>query len=137
MDEVRLEGEPNGLAQMLAGLVEANAAADADCARLLAGTRGVVQLDVADAGVTVGLKFVPGALTVTSGPVAGADLRVTTDADALMGLSTVPLRAGLPDPFTAAGRDVLRMLATGRLRVRGRVKGLAMMRTLNRLLSVG
>jgi nitrite reductase/ring-hydroxylating ferredoxin subunit len=40
---VRLEGdEPNGLAQMIAGLVEANAAADAGRARLLATTRATL-----------------------------------------------------------------------------------------------
>jgi hypothetical protein len=133
---VHLEGaEPSGLAEMLAGLVEANAAADPVRSRLLDTTRGLVQIDVPDAAVTVGLKFVPGALTVTSGAVDGADLRVRADADTLMSLSMVPLRVGLPDPLTAPGREVARKLLTGRLKVRGRSSGLRMLRTVNRLLS--
>jgi hypothetical protein len=134
---VRLEGdEPNGLAQMIAGLVEANAAADAGRARLLATTRGAVQIDVPDAGVTVGLKFVPGSLTITSGPVAGADVRVVADADTVLALSTVPLRAGLPDPLSARGREIVRKLASGGVKLRLRPAGLRMLRVVNRLLSV-
>ena len=138
MTEVHLEGaEPNGLAQMVAGLVEANIAADADRARLLTSARGAAQIDVPDARVTIGLKFVPGAMTVTSGPVPGADIRITTDADTLMGLSTVPLRFGLPDPLTPAGREVTRKILTGTLKVRGLPAGLGMLRMVNRLLAVG
>jgi hypothetical protein len=137
MPEVVLEGdEPNGLAVMLAGLVEANIAADGSKARLLESARGAAQITVHDAGVTIGMKFVPGILTVTSGPVPGADVHIVTDADSLMGLSTVPLRAGLPDPLTSEGRQVVVQLLTRRLRVGGRPFGLSMLRTVNRLLNV-
>ena len=128
--------EPSGLAEMIAGLIEAGVATDAGRARLLASTRGAAQIDVPDAGVTVGLKFVPGALTVTSGPVPGADVRLVADADTLLGLSTVPLRFGLPDPLTAPGRAVVRGLITGGIKVRGRPLGLPLLRTVTRLLSV-
>lgn len=37
-----------------------------------------------DAGTTIGLKFVPDTLTITSGPVAGSDLHVSTDSATLM-----------------------------------------------------
>ncbi len=136
MAEVHLEGEPNGLASMVAGLVEANIARDAARARLLASTRGAAQIDVPDAGVTIGLKFVPGALTVTSGAVPGADLRITTDAETLMSLSTVPLRLGLPDALSSEGRGVVFKLLTRGLKVRGLPFGLPLLRTVNRLLSV-
>lgn len=142
MAQVILEGdEPNGLAQMIAALVEANISADPVKARIVETTRGAVQLDVADAGVTIGLKFTPGSLVVTSGPVPGADLRITADADTVLGLSTVPLRFGLPDALSERGRDVTLKLLTGRLKVRGLLgelpRGLPMMRKVNRLLNVG
>lgn len=137
MATVVLEGEePNGLAQMIAALVEANIASDPRKERLLETTRGAVQMDVLDAGVTVGLKFVPGTLTVTSGPVPGADLRITANSETLMGLSTVPLRFGLPDAFTEEGRAVALQLLRRRLRVRGLPLGLPMMRKVNQLLNV-
>lgn len=138
MATIVLEGEePNGLAQMIAGLVEANVAQDPAKARVVESTRGAVQIDVADAGVTIGLKFVPGTLTVTSGVVPGADLKITANAETLMGLSTVPLRFGLPDALTESGREVTRQLLTGRLKVRGLLPfGLPMLRRLNQLLNV-
>jgi hypothetical protein len=137
MAEIVLEGdEPVGLAQMIAGLVEGNIAADPEKARLLESTRGAVEIRVPDAGVTIGLKFVPGSLTVTSGPVAGANLRITTDSDALLGLSTVPLRFGLPDPLTEEGRATVGQLLTRKLKLRGLPLGIGMLRTVNRLLNV-
>jgi hypothetical protein len=137
MAEVVLEGEePNGLAQMLAGLVEANLASNPTKARLLESARGAAQITVSDAGVTIGLKFVPGTLTVTSGPVPGADIRIATDAETLMSLSTVPLRAGLPDLLQPQGRQAAAGALTGRLKVRGLPMGLPILRLLNRVLNV-
>ncbi len=136
MTVVAVEGEPNGLAEMIAGLLQANVTGDADKARLLESLRGAVQLDVRDAGVTIGLKFVPGTVTVTSAAVPGADVRITADAATVMALSTVPLRYGLPDVFTPDGRAVVGKLATGELRIGGLPLGLPMLRAVTTLLNV-
>lgn len=137
MARVVLEGDkPDGLAKMIAGLVEANTQADPGKERLLESARGAVQLDVSDADVTIGLKFVPGCLTVTSDPVPGADVRLTADAATLMGLCTVPVRFGLPDLRTDKGRAMSAGVFTGKIRVRGRALGLPMMARLTRLLRV-
>lgn len=137
MARVVLAGDqPDGLATMIAGLLEANTQADPDRERLLESARGAVQLDVSDADVTIGLKFVPGCLTVTSSPVPGADVRLTVDTATLMSLCTVPVRLGLPDVRTERGRSVSAALFTGRLRVRSLPSGLPMMGRLTRLLRV-
>jgi hypothetical protein len=137
MADVVIHGDqPSDLATMIAGLVEANINADPAKARLVESGRGAAQIDVVDRSSTVGLKFVPGTLTVTSGPVPGADVRVTADAETLMDLSTVPLRFGLPDALTEDGRALGTKLVAGTLRVRGLPRGLPMLRRLNRLLSV-
>lgn len=128
--------DDEGLSRMIAGLLEANVGDDPAKARLLEDARGAVQVDVVDAGVTVGLKFVPGTVTVTSAPVPGADVRLTTDAQTLLGLSAVPLRLGLPDPLTARGRGVVAAALTGRLRVRGLPWRLGVLTRVNRLLNV-
>lgn len=127
---------PDGLARMVAELLETNTQADPTKERIVESTRGAVQIDLTDAGTTIGLKFVPGTLTITSGPVAGSDLHVSTDSATLMSLSTVPLRFGVPDMTTPAGRAVGAMLVNGRLRIKGLPSGLPMMRRVNRLLSV-
>lgn len=128
--------EDEGLPRMIAGLLESNIGTDPGRARLLDDARGAVQIDVPDAGVTVGLKFVPGTVTVTSGPVPGADVRITADGQTLLGLSSVPLRLGLPDPLTGEGRAVAGDMLAGRLRVRGRPWRLGMLTRVNRLLNV-
>lgn len=136
MARVVVEGdEPNGLARMIADLIETNINADVAKGRLIESTRGAVQIDVPRAGVTVGLKFVPGTLTVTSAPVPGADVRIETEAETLMALSTVPLRFGLPDPATSEGRAVGCKLVTGALKVRGRPWRLAILTRAHRLVS--
>lgn len=127
---------PDGLVRMVAELLRANLHADPAKGRIVESTRGAVQIDVADAALTIGLKFVPGTVTVTSGPVPGADLHVRTDAETLVSLSTVPLRFGLPDPTTGAGRAVGAKLFTGSLKITGLPLALPMLRRLNRLLSV-
>lgn len=127
----------SGLAEMIADLVRANLAADPARERLIETRRGAAELVVRDAGVVVGLKLVPGALTVTDRPVPGADLRVVADADVLLALPSVPLVAGLPDPRAPAGRDLLGQLLRRRLRLRVRPSGLALLRALLRLLAVG
>lgn len=141
MAEVVVEGAPSGealdgLVRVVGELLEANTHADPAKERIVESTRGAVQIDVADVGVTIGLKFVPGTVTVTGGPVPGADLRISTDSETLMSLSTVPLRYGLPDAATEAGRAVGVKLLTGRLKIRGRASGLPMTRRVSRLLNV-
>lgn len=137
MAQVVITGEaPDGLPAMVAGLVEANIEADPSKARIIESTRGAIQIDVPDAGATLGLKFVPGTLTIASGSVPGADVRITADSETLLSLSTVPLRFGLPDALTEDGRAVGGKLLTGALRVRGLPLGLPLMRRLHRLMNI-
>jgi hypothetical protein len=121
---------------MIAGLVRGNAAADAGKNRLLETTRGAAQLDVPDAELTIALRFVPGALTITGEMLPGTDVRITADSDTLMGLSTVPLRLGLPNPGSPDGRAVVGKMLTRELKIAGLPLGLGLLTRLNRLLNV-
>lgn len=137
MSTVTLQGDDvEGLPRMVAELIQSNTDSDPAKARLLERSRGAVQIDVHDAEVTVGLKFVPGAVTVSSAPVPGADVRITSTADTLLGLSSVPLRFGLPDPLTPEGRAVVRAMLAGRLKIVCLPWRLGMLTTINRLLTV-
>ena len=135
-EKVVLEGQPNPIAQMIAGLVEANILDNPAKDRLLETTRGAAQIDVSDTGQTIGLKFVPGTLTVTSTPVPGADVRIVADSETLMALSTAQLRGGLPDPLSGLGRGLAVQLLRRRLRVSGIPFGLGMLRRVIQLLNV-
>ncbi len=127
--------EPNGLAGMIGGLIQGNLDAHPDRAALLSSpaTYAIVAPDV-DVAVSIRLK--DGSVTVRNGVVGRPDLVITADSDALLGLSSVPLRFGLPDATTPEGREVTRQLLKGELKVKGLFLHPLKLARLNRLLSV-
>jgi hypothetical protein len=129
-----LDGEPNGLAAMLGGLIEANLAQHPERRRLLRPAAiGIVALDVHTA---VTLTTRPDRVTLANGLAGIADVVVRTDSDTLLALSSAPLRFGFPDGATRDGRAIVRKLLRGDLRVRGLFRHPRVVARLNRLLSV-
>ena len=137
MSYVVTDPELEGLGAMLADLVRGNLEADPTRVRLLQGVNGRVNVKARDAEVEVGMEFLDGKLYVHAAPFPDARLAIDTDADTLMGMSTVPLRFGMPDTMQAEGRAVVRKMFRGQLKVRGMVRGLPLMVRLQKLLSVG
>ena len=121
MDLVVTDPDLEGLGVMLADLVRGNLEAHPNRADLLRGVRGTVNVHARDAEVSVGMEFRDGRLHVNARPFAKAKLDISTDADTLMGMSTVPLRFGMPDVGTADGRAVVGKMVRGRLKVRGMI----------------
>ena len=66
-----------------------------------------------------------GGVEVRDGEDPAAQIAITADSDRLLGLTTAPLRFGLPDPFDARGRVVLRDVLSGRIASAGcsRIRG--------------
>jgi hypothetical protein len=134
--EVRyLDAEPNGLAAMLGGLIEGNLAAHPEREALLR-KRATYSISAPDVHVAVSIRLAPGAVTVRNGAVARPDVAVEADSGTLVGLSSVPLKLGLPDLMTKEGREVNRKLLKGQLKVRGLLTHPGALARLNRLLSV-
>jgi hypothetical protein len=129
------DAEPNGLAAMLGGLIQANLEQHPDRAALLSrpASFGIV---ATDAAVATTIRLSPGEVRVTNGIQGRPNVVVRGDSDTLMRLSSVPLRFGLPDAMTGEGRTVLAGLLLRRLRVKGIVTGGEKLGRLNRLLSV-
>lgn len=136
MDLVVSDPELEGLGAMLAGLVRGNIEADPARAGLIRGVTGTVNVRARDAGVAVGLAFEGGRLRVQDRPFPRAQLEIACDAETLMGMSTVPLRFGLPDVAAPDGRAVLGKMLRGDLRVRGMLLHLPLLIRLQRLLAV-
>jgi hypothetical protein len=126
--------EPSGLAAMVAELIEQNLARDRARRRLLRPS--VVVLDAPDAEVTVFLRIDPDEVRVGDGQVPGAHLRIQADSGRLLDLTIAPLRLGLPDLLTPAGRAIVRDLLTRRLRIRGLLRHPLRLARLTQLLSV-
>jgi hypothetical protein len=127
--------EPNGLAAMIGGLIEANVAAHPERARLF-GPPAVVGIVARDAEVACTVRLAPGAVTVANGLTGRPSVVVRADTTTLTDLTTAPLRLGFPDALTAAGRAMTAKLLKGDLKVRGLLRHPALVARLNRLLSV-
>jgi hypothetical protein len=128
--------EPNGLATMLGGLIEANVTAHPERARLLSkrATYGIVAPDI---DVAVSIRLSRGTVTVRNGIVGRPDVVVRANSEDLIGLSAVPLKFGLPDMSTKEGRDVNRKLLKGQLKVKGLLLHPGKLARLNKLMAVG
>jgi hypothetical protein len=132
---VLADAEPNGLASMLAALLEANL--DRDPVRASAIRDSVVELRALDAGVTVTVRTRRGRIEVANGPAnPTADLVIRASSRDLLDLAAAPLRLGFPDPFVPRGRAVLREIASRRVRVSGMLRHPVRLSRFARLLSV-
>ena len=131
-----LDREPEGLAAMLGGIIEGNLEAHPERTALLSPV-SVVAIRVPDAGTDVSLRLSPERVQVRNGTVGRADIVIQADSEMLMGLSSVPLRFGLPDLGTAEGRHVIGQLVRRKLRIKGMLRHPGKLARLNKLLSVG
>ena len=142
-----LDQEPNGIAAMIGGLIQANLVNHPDRSALLKpAVVGIVAED-AHVALTLGispepvpdrhaLRRDPERETVRNGLAPRVDVLVRSDAETLTEMSSTPLRLGFPDAFSKAGRAVTRKLFSGTLRVQGLILHMATVSRLNRLLSV-
>lgn len=127
--------EPNGLTAMLGALIQANLAAHPDMEALL-GKPATYAVVASDVDTAVSIRLGHGRVTVRNGVVGKPDVLVRTDSETLVGLSSVPLRFGLPDPSTKEGRAVGKKLLKRQLEVKGLLLNPRKLGRLNKLLSV-
>jgi hypothetical protein len=126
--------EPNGLAAIIGGLIEANLQQHPEREALL--KPAVVGITAPDVGVSITLQIAPGRVGIANGLQGKPHLLVEANSDTLIELSSVPLRFGLPDNMTKEGRAVTGSLLKGRIKVKGMTRHTARLARLNKLLSV-
>ena len=129
------DADPNGLASMIGGLIEANLAADPSRRRLLS-PQAVIGIEARDADVACTVRLSPSGVLVSNGLNGTPSVVVRADTETLIGLTTAPLRFGYPDALTAAGRAVTERLMRRDLTVRGLLRHPVLVSRLTRLLSV-
>lgn len=126
----------DGLPGMLADLVRANLEREPAREGLLRGRAGRINVRARDVPAVCGMVVSSGQLHVLPEALPHPDLDIESDSGTLMELTSVPLRWGLPDAGTEAGREILRKLFRGDLKVRGMLLAPGLMARLNKLLSV-
>jgi len=132
MAEVVLaEGDgANGLASMMGTLLAQNVervpGKFADFRRV----ESDVAIEVKDLDQSITLRFTGDRCTIHNGRTGSPRVSISTDSETLMRLSMLRIGAlGLPNYFDEPGREVLRAMRTGRLRIRG----MHHIQTLNRI----
>jgi hypothetical protein len=129
------DAEPNGLADLVGRLIDANLREHPDRRQLLSET--VVELSASDANMHATLDFTADDVLVSNGRSNGrAHLRVRADAYDLVEFAAAPLRLGLPDVFVADGRAAIGRVLRGHVRVSGMLRHPLRLSRFNRLLSV-
>jgi hypothetical protein len=126
--------EPSGLATMVGGLIDQNLERDPTRRRLLRPSMATIT--VPDAGVAITVLTSSGGVEVRDGADPSPHVAITADSDRLLGLTSAPLRFGLPDPFDPRGRAVLRDVLSRRIRIRGILRHPRRLARLSALLSV-
>jgi hypothetical protein len=133
--EVRvLDDEASGLVELLARLLRTNLEADPARARLL--RPAVVLVEATDAEIAARLEIRPGRVDVGTARDRLAPVRIAATGEDLLAVAAAPLVLGLPSPFRREGRDVLRGLVTGRVRISGMFRHPLVVTRFARLLSV-
>ena len=126
--------------ELVQGLIDANLVRQPARA-LRVSRREAACLVATDADVAVTIQMLPGArrspgtVLVHDGRDPWAEVVVRAEGIALLELAATPLRFDLPDVMTRDGRDVVRQLVRGRIRVQGMVRHLGTVRRLSMLLS--
>lgn len=113
------DSEPNGLATMLGGLMEANLSQHPRRADLLRD--GTVAITATDIGASVTFRLRPEEVTVANGVIGRPMIHVEADSGTLVGLSSVPTKWGIPDATSDQGKEMIRKLRSGELKIRGAV----------------
>jgi hypothetical protein len=132
VERVTIEPAAAGLGEMIGGLIAGNLATHPE---RVVPQRGRINIIATDAGASCGVRFDAGYVTV-GGPLPDPDLEISTTSDRLMGLTSVPLRFGLPDTLTREGRAVVGAIASRKLRVCGMLAHVGLLSRLNRLLAI-
>lgn len=119
---------------MVGGLIDQNLERDPTRRRLLRPSMATIT--VPDAGVAITVLTSSGGVEVRDGADPSPHVAITADSDRLLGLTSAPLRFGLPDPFDPRGRAVLRDVLSRRIRIRGILRHPRRLARLSALLSV-
>jgi hypothetical protein len=135
MTAVTRDGQLDGLAAMIADLVEANLIANPSRSKLLVGRDRHVRITASDLDTDVGLHLGGGRVRITQEIPRRPQLWILTDSATLLDLPNAKVLAGLPSIVDETGRKIAMKILLGHLKVRG-IFRLPLLSKVQRLLSV-
>ena len=111
-----------GLADMVFNLIRQNLEQKPHKLSSFRALHSNVVIAARDIDITITLVFSSGELKIYNGIAGKADLKIIADHDAILTLSLINIFMGLPNYFDATGRDVLKKLLRGNLKIEGLLK---------------
>jgi hypothetical protein len=116
------EAKAAGLAEMVFNLIRQNLEQRPHKLSSFEALHSNVVIMARDIDITITLAFSRGELTIYNGTVGKADLKIIADHDAILALSLIKIFMGLPNYFDRTGRDILKKLLCGSLKIEGLLK---------------
>ena len=125
-----------GLAEMLFNLLRQNLEQKPQKVSSFEALSSNVVMVARDIDITVTLAFKKGKLKIYDGVVGDADLKITADHDAILELSLINISMGLPNYFDKTGRNVLKKVLLGDLKIEGLLRHPLQLTHLTKIFSV-
>jgi hypothetical protein len=135
LSRVIRHGELFGLSAIIADLIEGNLQSEPERARFLKGPQRSVQITAEDLDSDVSLVLGIERVEVADGKTEKPHVWIRTDSLTLLDLPNAKLFGGLPSITDATGRDVIRKMLSGRLKIKGMMR-IGLVRRVQMLLSV-
>jgi hypothetical protein len=125
-----------GLAEMMFNLIRQNLEQKPQRLSSFRALHSDVVIIARDIDITITLAFKGGELTIYNGIVGKADLKIIADHDAILELSLINICMGLPNYFDKTGRNILKKLLLGNLKIEGMLKNPFQLIHLTKIFSV-
>ncbi len=130
------EAKDVGLAEMLFNLLRQNLEQSPHKLSSFEALHSNVMLEARDIDITLTLAFKRGMLKIYHGIVGKPDLKIIANHDAILELSLINIRMGLPNYFDQAGRKVFRKVLLGELKIKGLLRHPLQLTHLTKIFSV-
>jgi len=125
-----------GLAEMMFNLIRQNLEQKPQRLSNFKALNSNVVIVARDIDITITLAFKRGELTIYNGVVGKADLKIIADHDAILALSLIHIFMGLPNYLDKIGRDILKRLLRGNIKIEGLLKHPLQLTHLTKIFSV-
>ena len=125
-----------GLADMVFNLIRQNLEQKPHKLSNFQALKSNVVIVASDLEITITLAFQSGKLTIYNGIDGEADLKIVTNHDVILELGLINICLGLPNYFDKTGRDILKNLLLGKLRIEGMFKHPLQLTHLTKIFSV-
>ena len=125
-----------GLAEMLFDLLRQNLEQKPQKLSSFEALDSNVVMVARDIDITITLAFKRGKLKIYDGAVGNPDLKIIADHDAILELSLINIRMGLPNYFDKTGRNVFKKVLLGDLKIKGLLRHPLQLTHLTKIFSV-